>query len=609
MNKMKPNNYDSNSSTMEENKRKRQTEENDRQEFVKSKKTIGTPKFNDKSETDDNVKKQQTMKAKGNNYMAEIKSMLRTLVQGQDKFIEVIKTLKEDNKNLHLVRTELWTTIIVIENTKAYHLSFSSKGTYLCSWEPFIVSSANPQGLPNLHIYKSETGELLKSFVQKKHTNCEPIWSSDETLFSRLVNTDVVFYDIHTFNVIIKINSYKVASYSISPLVGTYYLICHTQSGPGQPSIGRLFKYPLFENQQSVANKSFFQADKVEFYWNIKGNYVLLLTISEVDKTGGSYYGKQGLHFISTSGETAMVTMNKEGPIYHVAWSPKSLEFCVVYGFMPARASIFNIKCEPIFEFTAAPRNSIYYNPHGNILLLAGFGNLRGQIEMWNTNSKKLIGKCDAPDTTFLQWSPDGTHFLTATTAPRLRIGNGYKIWHYTGTLIYEEAYLNEELFELLWQNVSVGTFKEPVLSTQKVEGILPSQPQASKEAYRPPSARNKPIVQFNLHEDESPQKSASTASKSILKQKKKRENKKAKKQEEKESTETTPDTPVTSTVRVILTGDDEKDKKIKNIKKKLDAIAKLKDQQMQGKLLEINQVAKIKGEGELIEELKKLQV
>lgn len=41
----------------------------------------------------------------------------------------------------------------------------------------------------------------------------------------------------------------------------------------------------------------------------------------------------------------------------------------------------------------------------------------------------------------------------------------------------------------------------------------------------------------------------------------------------------------------------------------KLDAIKKLKEQQAQGKLLEINQLAKIKGEADLIKELQQLQV
>lgn len=73
----------------------------------------------------------------------------------------------------------------------------------------------------------------------------------------------------------------------------------------------RLFKYPNFDGQQALATKTFFQADKVEYYWNPKGNCALLLTMTEVDKTGGSYYGKQALHFIGTNGETSMVTLGK----------------------------------------------------------------------------------------------------------------------------------------------------------------------------------------------------------------------------------------------------------------------------------------------------------
>jgi len=58
-------------------------------------------------------------------------------------------------------------------------------------------------------------------------------------------------------------------------------------------------------------------------------------------------------------------------------------------------------------------------------VILTGFGNLRGGIELWDTSNKKLIGTSEAPDTTLLEWSPDGEHYMTATTAPRLRMSNG----------------------------------------------------------------------------------------------------------------------------------------------------------------------------------------
>ena len=36
---------------------------------------------------------------------------------------------------------------------------------------------------------------------------------------------------------------------------------------------------------------------------------------------------------------------------------------------MPAKAKIYNIKCEPVFDFGSGQRNLCYYNPHGNNIL------------------------------------------------------------------------------------------------------------------------------------------------------------------------------------------------------------------------------------------------
>lgn len=62
---------------------------------------------------------------------------------------------------------------------------------------------------------------------------------------------------------------------------------------------------------------------------------------------------------------------------------------------MPAKVTIFNLKCEPCFELGTGPKNSIYYNPHGNILLVGGFGNLQGEVELWDAVNKKKIGMFD----------------------------------------------------------------------------------------------------------------------------------------------------------------------------------------------------------------------
>jgi len=376
------------------------------------------------------------------------------------------------------------------------------------------------------------------------------------------------------------------------------------------------------EATEALASKSFFQADRVDIFWNDRGNSALVMTTMDVDKTGASYYGKQGLHYLSTKGETALVSLSDEGPIHAVEWSPKSDEFCVIYGYMPSsKATLFNTKCEPVFEFGKKQRNSIHYNPFGNILLLGGFGNLSGGVELWDLCKKKLIASLEAADTTLLHWSPDGEHFMTATTAPRLRIANCYKIWHYTGTLLHEKPWDKpDELWEVVWQKYPKNTFAEKPISYKAVEGITPSQPQASKQAYRPPSAKAHTMT-FNLHDIDDPApKAGAPPSKAAIKAKKKREAKKAKKEQEAaaepanntgatngQASKPSPKSPSNATTDPDFTDDPEKNKMIKKIKSKLDQISKLKEKLSAGEQLEKNQLDKIKTEDVLTKQLQDL--
>ena len=214
-----------------------------------------------------------------------------------------------------------------------------------------------------------------------------------------------------------------------------------------------------------------------------------------------------------------------------------SPEFCVVYGYMPAKATLYNKKCEKVFDFGTGPRNMAVFNPVGNLLLLGGFGNLRGNIEIWSVKDKKEVIKFEASDSTDLKWSPDGKLLMTSTCAPRLRQGNGFKIWHYTGSLLNETPLDDpkEELWEVQWQ-LNEKDCKDFKVQYQAVPGIAPKQPQASKQAYRPPNMRNR-VSNFKLHDEDEPAENQKKAgeenlSKSAAKNRKRREAAKKKKEE-----------------------------------------------------------------------------
>ncbi|XP_065362419.1 eukaryotic translation initiation factor 2A [Calliphora vicina] len=401
-----------------------------------------------------------------------------------------------NGREVMVLRTSDWQLQCSLPRPKAFYLKFSPRGNYLCTWELYVITKDIPEGSPNMFVYEMASGKEVFSIVQKKQSDWEPSWSSDESIFAIVIGGEALFYDlaqgVEGFSASVKkIGGSKGGILSVGPGNSPPFIAIYTPGAKGAPSMCKLYKYPALGQNQTVACKSFFNADRVELIWNRRGTGLLLLTSTEVDKTGASYYGNQALHFLSTKGDSCSVPLSKEGPVHCVKWSPKATEFVVVYGYMPSKAALYNLKCDVVFDFGEGPRNCAYFNNFGNIVVLAGFGNLPGNVEIWDVSKKEKLANIKCPDTTHFEWNPNGEYFVTATTAPRLRIGNGFKVYHYSGALMHETIWpQGQELLAVEWQQVAENTFKEPVITKVKHEGIKSSQPEASKKVYTPPHLR-----------------------------------------------------------------------------------------------------------------------
>uniref|UniRef100_A0A8C2WR42 Eukaryotic translation initiation factor 2A n=1 Tax=Cyclopterus lumpus TaxID=8103 RepID=A0A8C2WR42_CYCLU len=518
--------------------------------------------------------------------------------------------------NVSVVKSSDGSVVSTLDLPKTSLLDFSPLNNVLATWQPYSKPKDSVQGEANLQLWDLWSGQLIKALYQKKVDSWCPSWSEDEKLSVRSVNNELHFYENNDFNVIAnKLHMQKVSDFALSPGGQPNKVAVYVPGSKGAPSFVRLYQYPVLGGPTAaLANKSFFKADRVSMQWNKKASAVLVTASTEVDKSGASYYGEQTLHFLSASGETALVQLQKTGPIYDVVWSPNSSEFCVVYGFMPAKATVYSLKCDPLFDFGTGPRNAAYYSPQGHILVLAGFGNLRGQMEVWDAKKYKQVSKPQAPDATHFSWCPDGEHVVTATCSPRLRVSNGYKIWHYTGSvLLKQDAAAGSELWEVRWQPFPEGSFPERAIKYQAAPSDLGTTEATPTQAYRPPAMRHLPATPSSkLHEEELPQNlrpGEKRISKAALKNQQKRENKKAAKQEAKPEPEPPSDSALSISQSKLSSGDPETDRKIKNVKKKLKAIEELKDQQASGKVLQKNQLEKLQKEDQLLKELEELQI
>ncbi|KAH7704936.1 Translation initiation factor 2A [Aphelenchoides avenae] len=346
-------------------------------------------------------------------------------------------------------------------------------------------------------------------FVKDRASDWRPQFSDDERLAVRQFNSELHFhqnldFEKFAFKGVVK----DVGDFVLSPGAEPT-LACFIPPTKGQPAFIQLRQ--CNRDVTMISQKTSFNADRCTMTWNSKGSHVLVTATADVDKSDKSYYGVSHLYVLSAQGDNFQVPLDKEGPLHAVQWNPTGREFCVCYGFMPSKICVFNLRGDVVWNLGAGHRNEVHYNRFGTLLLTCGFGNIsKGHMQFWSVEEKREVISIEVPNTTLFEWAPDGQHFLTATTAPRLRIDNVYRIWHYSGRLIREVPFDRQELWQVTWKpvpNDAYCKFKVAELTAEEKakSGLLikpkgdnsqlsamPAGSINQKGAYVPPHMRNK---------------------------------------------------------------------------------------------------------------------
>jgi translation initiation factor 2A len=254
---------------------------------------------------------------------------------------------------------------------KVSMMAWSPLSSYLVTWNRWT------SGENNLHVFcVGEPGEPVASFSQKSPPTPEmwPTvqWTADEQVAAHIVTNEVHFYPGGMVGKerTTKLRVEGLKGFSLSPAVGPsggYHVSVYKPEHKGSPAQIRLYAYPNFGEGAQIATKSFFNVESVDFKWESKGRGVLVRASTAIDKGskakfGGSdyYYGSSSLYYMTADGSfEGSVPLDKEGPVQDVAWVPGNMQFVVIYGYMPAVATLFDHKCKPVFSYGAGYLNTI----------------------------------------------------------------------------------------------------------------------------------------------------------------------------------------------------------------------------------------------------------
>jgi translation initiation factor 2A len=514
---------------------------------------------------------------------------------------------------------------VVYEAKKQFNATrqfyISPQNGFLVTYERYV--SKDDQD--NVFCHNLQTGQIvmqmkLKSMTEKNWP-CFT-WSSDERICLHMsTNTLKV---MHGRNICLQSPLYSltipnISSFSLSP--DGKLLAGFIPEAKGQPASLRVFDI-TDRSARPRSSKATFNAQNVQISWNATSTALIAIFSTDSDVTSSSYYGTSSLFFmrVNEQGEmvsSTLVTGENGGPCHDACWSPTADEFLALTGKMPAEMALYDGETgAKRISFGLSRRNTLRWSAYGRTFMAGGFGNLPGDIDVWDKNKALCLSTVRIPCTVICEWGPDGRHFVSASTFPRMRVDNFAQVVNYDGTTTVKLADFSE-LYSVKWrpmQNAFEDTPPSPrvVQSARKLAEVAAVEQEPKKQAYRPPGGsgalaeqmrrereleNQKKAVKVKIEREPAvPGMAAAGPSASALRNARKKAAALKQKEEEKEA-------PKLVVVETDATPDPAK--RIRNLQKKLKEIAQLR---ASGVALTGPQQAKVDSEPAVLAEIAELE-
>jgi translation initiation factor 2A len=98
---------------------------------------------------------------------------------------------------------------------------------------------------------------------------------------------------------------------------------------------------------------------------------------------------------------------------------------------------LYDKDCNPLFEFGKRYRNTIRVCPFSQMAMIGGFGNLTGEVDFWDLEKLRQIGKTKAYCSVGIEWAPDGVSLMTSVLYERVRVDNMISMFTPSGQKLF----------------------------------------------------------------------------------------------------------------------------------------------------------------------------
>lgn len=379
------------------------------------------------------------------------------------------------------------------------HFYFSPGKSFLVTYERYVSKDDKD----NVFCHSLKGGAIgiqIKLRSLTEHNWPAFTWSPDERICLHMTTNTVKVMHGRSLSLqspLYSLTIPNIAQYVLSPngdLLAGFF-----PESKGQPAALRVFDV-TDRSARPRASKASFNAQNAKIMWNTSSTALLAIFSTDSDATSSNYYGTSSLFFMRVNDQGEMTASqlitgdSGGGPCHDACWSPTGDEFIAATGKMPAEIALYDGKTGvKKMSFGVTRRNTLRWSPFGRTFTAGGFGNLPGDIDVWDKNKGLCLSTVRVPCTVLCEWGPDGRNFLTASTFPRMRVDNFVQIINYDGTVVSKTTDL-VELYGCKWRPRAENDPKfvdcppsPRVVQNAKKPLAGDESPEPVRQAYRPP--------------------------------------------------------------------------------------------------------------------------
>lgn len=353
------------------------------------------------------------------------------------------------------------------------YFQFSPCERYFVTYSKVPLSPEDPQ---NLIIW--ETRSLLN-----KRAFSLPVldywpyfkWSHDGNYFATITEDNLSIYTTPSMKLLgnRKINVQNIRNFSWCP---SENWIAYWQSEKNNiPARVTVISVP---NCEPISYKNLFNVNNIEIFWQNTGTYLAV----KVDRSVKNKKESENVFEIFRLQEKDIPVENFEikSKVMSMSWDPKGPRFAVLQGEQGRTDITFYKIGEKIVQLGKTLVNKkcnvIKWSPLGQYCVLAGLNNMSfDSLEFWDIGSDTptLMNSQQHSNVTHLFWDPTGRYVSSINTYSGHSVDNGFIIWTFQGTKMFEEridsfiqfqwrprppSVLNDEDLKLIRKNIKMYT-------------------------------------------------------------------------------------------------------------------------------------------------------